>query len=274
MVAVVIVRILNPGFLFSYLLNMPQFHPYRNGYSVLPQLNRIAVHQVFHSNSELRNDCRVAKQEAMVTQQVCFSQCLGVRVETEIANWIRQHYPIPLAGEKLEELAPQMSEDVVVHSLDEESDAMTFGHICFPSGWDPSHAIGRSFEQIHQPVPGMNLKNSRKLVETIVHHGPFERFVWSVIFDKEINGHPTRSRKLFSLDYPIVFVKVERQVTVPFPDHSCVLFLLQQSLIKSDEIDKLALARAIQDMSVEELRYKNLGDCRDELAHWLESSAG
>jgi len=264
----------------STFLTMPQSHPYRNGYSVLPKLQRIPLSAVFHTDDELRERCLKAKKEAMATQQVCVRQDLGGKAEAEIVNWIHGHYPIALNGSTLRDFASQMSEDVIVHCLMESSDAMVFGHVCFPSGWDPVHAIGKSFEEIHQPVPGMNLKSSRKLVETIVQHGPFERFVWSVVFDDDLNGHPSRPRAEFRPrsghalgQQGDLFVKVERQVTVPFGEHRCALFLLQQSLIPRQEIDQVALARALRKMSDAELRYKRLDQCRDALCHWLESCA-
>lgn len=92
--------------------------------------------------------------------------------------------------------------------------------------------------------------------------GPFERFVWSVVFDAGLlDYHPWWSKPFF--DPNNIFVKVERQVTVPLQGHRAALFVLRQYIIT--DVDRKALAAAVGAMTAEQLEYKGLDYCRDEL---------
>ena len=106
-------------------------------------------------------------------------------------------------------------------------------------------------------------------MQTIIHGGPFERFVWSVIFEPRLNGHPRIPKRTFDPDHPVVFVKVERQITVGIPEHEAVLFLFKQSLIPEADIDKPALVRALNSMTLPQRRYKDMDGCFEELVAWL-----
>ncbi len=248
-------------------------HPYRDGYSVLPGLRKISENEIFQTDPVHYMRCLTEKQSAIKTQECCFRHQLDAACELDLINWIKKTYPAELThSEKLDELVMQMHEDIIVHCIDESSDWMAYGHVCFPSGWLPQEKIGRNFEEIHQPVVGMDLSKSRQLVKSLIQHGPFERFVWSVVFEDAINFHPHIVREKFSPDDPHVWVKVERQVTVGFPKHNALLFLLNQYLIPEVQLDKPALCSAIENMSTEELAYKGMTHSADQLIHWLKST--
>jgi len=125
---------------------------------------------------------------------------------------------------------------------------MSSAHVCFPSSWYPEEKIGKSFYEIHSPVP-MNLKNSFKLVNAIIKGGIFERFVWSVVYENKYNFHPNLKHKKFNKEKPELFIKVERQVTVGFPEQNFCLFILRQYLIDQNEIDNKSLANSIKNMT-------------------------
>lgn len=246
------------------------FHPYREGYSVLPRLRQISREELFRHNASLHQRSLREKRLAALTQTVHVEYNLRDSLRSAVRTFLLNHYPVKLEPvATLEGIAEQMQEDVVIHALDDERDWMAFGHISFPSGWRPEENIGRTLREIHAPVPGIDLANSRKLVETMLHHGPFERFVWSVVFDDRLNFHPDQPCSSFNPANPVVLVKIERQTIVGFPEHHGALFLISQSLINAKEIDRPALANAIQQMNAEELKYKQLDQCKPDLLKWL-----
>ncbi len=246
------------------------FHPYREGYSVLPRLSQISREKLFRYNEGLHQRSLREKRLAAISQTVHLEHNLRDSLRSAVGTFLLNEYPVALEPvTSLECVAEQMQEDVVIHALDGERDWMAYGHVCFPSGWRPEENIGRPLREIHIPVPGIDLANSRKLVETMVHHGPFERFVWSVVFDDQLNFHPDQPHSSFNPTDPVVFVKIERQVTIGFPEHHGALFLLSQSLIDTKDIDRPALVKSIQQMNTAELRYKGLNQCKPDLLKWL-----
>ena len=249
-------------------------HPYRDGYSVLPKLRRISSHEIFETDPA-EHDCYIReKQLAMQNQKFCFQHNFDDSLRDVVTQFLVNNYPIELKSTgSLEQIVPQMQEDIIVHAIDGQRDWMAFGHLCFPSGWRPEEKIGKRLSEIHQPVPGMDLSNSRKLVETMVQHGPFERFVWSVVFEDELNFHPDIERARFDSENPNLFVKIERQVTVGLPKENGALFLLRQALIPIEFVDVPSLVVALKEMSNDELAYKGIAGSRIEVIAWLTEIA-
>lgn len=103
----------------------------------------------------------------------------------------------------------------------------------------------------------------------MVSAGPFERFVWSVVYDDRYDFHPSLEYSRFSPG-GVVLVKVERQVTVPFPEIGCCLFILRQYLVR--DYDKEALVRAIEGMDAGQREYKGLVE-PGPLLGWLRGSS-
>ncbi|WP_417848644.1 heme-dependent oxidative N-demethylase subunit alpha family protein [Thalassoglobus sp.] len=246
-------------------------HPYRDGYSVLPRLRKIPREEIFRYEPSHFQRCLTEKKLARESQIFEVEQRLNDNLREAVRVFLLQEYPIPLnPAASLGEVVEQMQEDVVIHALEGEDDWMAYGHVCLPSSWRPEEKIGQHLRSLHTPIPGINLNNSSQLVETMVHHGPFERFIWSVVFDDRLNFHPDIPKTPFDVNKPTVYVKVERQVTVGFPEQFGGLFLLSESLLNEDEIDRPALANSIRKMNDAELEYKGLIDCAAELVNWLE----
>lgn len=176
-----------------------------------------------------------------------FDVCLG---------WIRYWHPSRPVG-SFEEVSRSIPEDLMIHRVESGRDWLAAAHVCFPSQWLPEEKIGRTWEQIHRPVP-MDLSSSSRIVRAMVHAGPFERFVWSVVYDDRYDFHPSLKASSFDPASPLVLVKVERQVTVPFPQAGCCLFILRQYLVR--DYDRELLARAIEGMDEKQRAYKGLLD--------------
>ena len=245
------------------------YHAYKNGYSVLPQLSRLGEGKVFQITLNDQMQFLEAKREAIKTQTCFCEHEMQNDIYDAVCSYIVENYPFGLQEpHTFSNIAMQIQEDIAIHRLGDDRDWLAATHICFPSGWLPDEKIGRSFSEIHEPIPGFNLKTSRKMVEAMVYNGPFERFVWSPVFEDRINFHPSTPKKKFDPSNPCVFVKVERQLTIGFPEHRASLFVMRQFLIR-DDIDKLALAESLKSMTQEQRVYKGISENFNELVAWL-----
>lgn len=233
---------------------------YKKGYSTLPNLRKIEEHEVFEKDCSDLDSIMREKEEALRNQNYFVEADHDPSIYEVCADWISKNYPRTLSSKDYFEIAKETPEDFLIHRIDGEKDWLSSAHLCFASHWKPEDKIGKSFEEIHQPVP-MNLKNSGKLIRAAVSAGIFERFVWSVVHDEKYNFHPRLPYSKFDPSNPKVLVKVERQVTVAFPENEFCLFVLRQYLIKEDQLDKPLLADVIDKMTPEQKRYKGLEDC-------------
>lgn len=244
------------------------FHPYKNGYSLLPQLKKIDKKDIFfHTNNIQRY---IDEKKKSINIQKCF---LEHDINQEIYNAASQfildnHYL------KLEEphdfcnLAMQIPEDLAIHRISESTDWLAATHVCIPGAWSPEEKIGLTFDEIHTVIPGMNLKNSRKIVEAMVYNGPYERFVWGLVYEDELNYHPSIKRRSFDINNPFFLLKVERQITVGLPKHNAMLFVLRHFLIPENEIDLPLLYKSLKDMTPEQKKYKGISE---EIIDYLRS---
>ena len=256
----------------SRILRQGKPHPYLEGYSVLPKLRKLPVEDVFHYSPEHHQRCLAEKAKAREAQVYEVEERLSPELARLAKDFLWKHYPIPLESTaSLDALIQQMSEDVVIHASDGTIDWMAYGNVCLPSHWRPEEKIGRSLKELHAPVPGINLENSSSLVAAMIHSGPFERFIWSVVYEDELNFHPDLPRKAFDPHQPQLFIKVERQVTVGFPSAMGALFILQESLLSLGEIEIPQLISAIRKMGLAERKYKGLANCEQEFLPWLQT---
>jgi hypothetical protein len=213
-----------------------------------------------------------------------FGWCDGPRelhALSRVATWLRERIALerggpstsPSAAHELDiardydELAREVAEDLVVMALDESgAERAILVHVCFPSGWRPESIVGRSFAAIHAPVPEMDAVNAAApaLVSAMITRGPYVRFVWGVSADAELDHHPEHGARDAWTDatHP-GYLRVERQVLVPFPDVSASLFLIRTYLYAFDELrpqERLTLASALAQTSPAILAYKGLAE--------------
>lgn len=242
------------------------YHPYKEGYSTLPNLKRINEEDVFEKAREESHKIQNEKREGLKNQKYFFEHNNKEEFYSICEQFILKNYPVPIKSKKYLDIAKEIDEDLIIHRIDGEKDYMCSAHVVFASHWLPEKKIGTSFEEIHKPVP-MNLRNSKKLVEAIVNNGIFERFVWSVVYEDKYNFHPRFKEAKFDISNPKVFIKVERQVTVGFPKEKFCLFLLRQYIVK--DVEKPLLLKAINGMDEKQKEYKGLTNC-SELVKYLE----
>lgn len=247
-------------------------HPYRDGYRLTPQLRKIHRENIFNASDEHRAALIAAKQQIPGEQTWHVEAECPHELQSAVLQFLRSWSPDPFPRTaSLAGVAPYLAEDFVIHRQFDSSDRMVFGAVMLPTGWRPEEKLGLSFREIHQVVPGMDVSRSESLVEAVIHGGPFERYVWGVRFAHCWNDHPDQPRSVFDPDDPCVLVKLERQVTVGFPEHAALLFLIRQEILPQNSLDRAALARTLRSMTPEQIDYKRLTDDLGPLLEWLEN---
>jgi len=162
-------------------------------------------------------------------------------------------------------LGTELQEDfVVLRRAPSGADRVVHVHVCFPSGWRPEELVGRSFSEIHGAIPQIEevVRSAEHFVSALVQRGPYVRFVWTVCADDALDHHPEHGgRASWSQRTGQAFLRVERQVSVPFPAHSASLFLIRTYLTAFSSLSKserVALASALELMPPVIRAYKHL----------------
>jgi hypothetical protein len=243
------------------------YHIYKNGYNTLPNLKKIDKNQVFETNNDDKIHIQKEKVVALENQEYFYEYNNTPEMYKICEEFIKKYCPKKFTeDDDYFSIAKKLNEDFLIHRIHKDKDFLSSAHVVFASHWNPKDKIGKSFDEIHSPVP-MNLKNSKKLVEAMIYGGNFERFVWSVVYEKKYNFHPSLESKKFDIKNPEVYIKIERQVTVGFPENDFCLFILRQYLIEEKDIDKKSLKIAIENMTNEQKKYKSLEDCENLLKY-------
>lgn len=239
--------------------------PYRNGYDVLPRLEKLKnpIFEVVDREKFIN-----LKKQALLNQQCFLEHKIDKSIYPVICNWIKNNYPIKIEG-NFQQLAMQMREDLAIHCTTDKKDWLAAAHVCFPSGWYLEDKIGLSFNEVHQRIPDMRLSNSSKLVEAMVYSTPYERYVWKVIFEEQVNGHPKLPKKEFNINNPELWIRYERQTIIGFPDIKSSLFTICQYLIPEADIDKIALKKSLLTMEPKHREYKGISASFNDLIKYL-----
>lgn len=230
-----------------------RYHPYKQGYNVLPALEKLEEKPF--DKDIFYNHYIEEKRKALKTQKVFLYQDCDHRILYALKDFVKENAPWVEAPYTLNNIAMQVQEDIAIHRIRDGRDWLAATHICFPSGWRPEKKIGRPLNEIHAPIPGMNLNNGYKLAEAASQRGPFRRFVWSPIYERKINFHPDLPKKPFDSNNPVILVKVEKQITWPLPELNAFFFILRQYIV---EPDLPALFKACDEMNDDERRYKGV----------------
>ena|SRR3989338_4002087 len=202
--------------------------------------------------------------------------------------------PFPQSALELDTLALYLQEDLAIIQQTKTptktpttietppSNIIRYLHISSPNYWAPEEKIGKTFAQIHAPVAGMDLSLEHKIVNAITTKGPYVRFAWGITTDTHLNHHPnpppnTQKQlwhgRTFDKNNPQAYLRIERQVTVPFPEHNAALFLIHPyftDITTLSKDHKTQLLNAISSMTTEQKQYKGLTG-KDELINWIET---
>ena len=172
-------------------------------------------------------------------------------------------------------IASVVQEDLTVLRRTPDGGSSTIAvHVCMPSGWRPEAIHDASFGAIHGAVPAFakNAQAERSMIDAMVERGPYVRFVWTVAADDHLDHHPEDGRREpWRADGP-GFLRVERQITVPFAAQEASLFLIRTYLYAFTDLtpaQRGLLARAIAIMPAEVAAYKGLDATRDTVLEVL-----
>ena len=150
--------------------------------------------------------------------------------------------------------------------------------VAFPSSWRPEAILGESFLQIHAPVPGFaDLPlQADSMVASMVERGPYVRFVWTLTADDALDHHPEEGERRSWRAARSGWLRVERQVTVPFSSEASALFLIRTYLYpfaSLQETERGILRRSLERMPREVANYKGLDDSARTVAQRLLAEA-
>ena len=181
--------------------------------------------------------------------------------------------------EALDALAMHLQEDLAILRLHEDGrHRLVAGHVCFPSGWRPERLVGASFDEIHRPVPEFadDPRASTSMARSMVERGPYVRFVWTVSADDVLDHHPEDGVRSAIPGASQLWLRVERQLTVPFPEVGGSLFVIRTFLYPVESLtgsQRADLGDAMRAMPETIAAYKGLAvgratilDCLDHLA--------
>lgn len=173
------------------------------------------------------------------------------------------------------ELSLSIQEDfAVLMEAEGESDRLVLLSVCFPSGWRPERLLGKSFSEIHAPIPEFEAvaRKRAQLISGIVQRGPYVRFVWTVTADDLLDHHPDERERRAWTEQDAGLLRVERQTTVPFPEWRGALFLIRTYLYPFSDLtpaERSILASALTQLPLPIARYKGLDECISAAVHRL-----
>ena len=175
---------------------------------------------------------------------------------------INTKYNLP-ASSTILDLAMNVEEDIAILSSGKVI-AICF---CSPSGFIPSHVVGKSFFEIHQPIPDSDLllKMSDKLTSMMADssRGCYRRFVWTITSNPTMSQHPSLKNKVIPKSIDDLYFRTESQTTIPLGDNVHMLFSVKVEMnplngIWEDHEKRNTLLSSIDSMSDAMLEYKNL----------------
>jgi dimethylamine monooxygenase subunit A len=181
---------------------------------------------------------------------------------------LRREHPARCGGAAFSyaDIAHTLQEDFAVlrRRPDGGSEAIAM-FVSFPSGWRPEALGGADFKHIHDPVPAFGEVDAAvdSMVAAMIERGPYVRFVWAISADDHLDHHPDEGRRIAWRDATAAWLRVERQVSVPFAAVGAALFLIRTYLYPFASLsreEKRELAAALELMPPEVAAYKGVSD--------------
>ncbi len=134
---------------------------------------------------------------------------------TQLWTLAKQWGQVESDGEEtLESLSRQWEADLIF--LNADTFTMTGGCVCFPSSWSLGEATGKSLQEVHGIVPGLNEAIGDKIHRFLERLQPGKAFLranWGMTRSDELNYHPVLQRP--RLDETVtreeLFLRLEHQ---------------------------------------------------------------
>lgn len=183
--------------------------------------------------------------------------------------------PHPVYRQLLDALACQLQEDIAIWQARDGRDWLAALHVCAPNGWAPAEKIGKSFDFVHESVPGMERQRASygPLLAGLIRKPAYCRFLWDLRTDPALNHHPERvSLPAFNPARPALWVRLERQLLYGLPEANAVLFMIRSYRYPVAGLELAGLKgidQALSTMPAELLAYKRLDADYDAIRTWL-----
>jgi len=196
-------------------------------------------------------------------------------------RWLGISTPPPMAGQsprtRVVTLGGALGADFMLMARDEAGVfRLRAGVVCFPSMWALEEKMGKTLEDIHGHVPGLNPAIGGAIGQFLGRlkpDAPYERANWGLAATPELNLHPSlgRPRLVSPVDPSGTWLRVEDQIFAAMPISGAILFGIQIRLVPLSEIAadprlREGLRRAMATMSEELASYKGLAGVRAEVA--------
>ncbi|MBI1338184.1 MAG: DUF3445 domain-containing protein [Phycisphaera sp.] len=282
---------------------MPRHFPFESGRYETAMGVRALDGPAFVRDGELER-YRVAKSASRATTLYhdCSTEVLQ-HVWSFVRSEVGKAYGLQLAEQyhtgTFESLGGQIAEDLAIVCLENDRDWVAMLDVRLPSGWPPEPQeapqapepqeapqapqapegkIGRSFAQVHAPVPGMEKLNlaGASIVKMMIEKPAMERAVWGLQFDDQLDKHPARaSMTPFDPASPRVVVRHERQIIVGFPRVRAALFIIRltlHDLVTLSSTQRASLAAALESMWLRQRVYKGVADHFDRIVEHIRQS--
>lgn len=175
----------------------------------------------------------------------------------------------------IRDIALQLEEDIAI-LYDGRLVSMCF---CFPSGFVPAEKLGKTFMEMHTPVPDRQKldRASDKVVEMISKPGAiFRRYVWTLTTSANLSRHP----KYKSFEVPPtledLYFRHETQTTVGYGDGRTTFFFVKVDVtpyMQLTEEKRQMIVESINSMSDAVLEYKGLHEIKSLLNHVEEKTS-
>lgn len=164
-----------------------------------------------------------------------------------------------------------IQEDLVVIHRGPPAGEPILMHVSFPSNWRPEAVAEVDFRAIHAPVPDFVDEPAQavSMVDAMIERGPYLRFVWMLDADDTLDHHPDHGRRAAWGPESDGYLRVERQITVPFPSVDASLFIIRTlvyAFASLSAAERETIGRAVDAMPSAVRRYKGVSG-REEHIH-------
>ncbi|MBT8148192.1 MAG: DUF3445 domain-containing protein [Gammaproteobacteria bacterium] len=174
-----------------------------------------------------------------------------------------------------------IQEDVCLMELQDDEYRLTAASVCAPSNWALEQKIGRSLDDIHQPVPGYARQLSsrvNRLFASLKPDKPLLRFNWSVQDSNELfwrkdlpQPEPRTGESGESGESGELYWRVERQTLRRLPISGAVVFTIRIFIHSFSRLASMPYflsnsQHLIDRLSCDQKKYKGLMEFRKPAA--------
>lgn len=163
--------------------------------------------------------------------------------------------------------------------LDAETFRLAGGCVCFPSSWSLQESVGRSLEEVHDLVPGLNPAigdKIRRFLERLAPGQAFLRENWGMTRTGHLNYHPSLGRERLDETVSLgeVFLRIEHQVFSRLPTGVMMGVRIEpvslENLIERSPETARRLRRQLETMPTEVAVYKGLDRAIDRIVELID----